>query len=593
MPTLLNNRQLRSRANVLLSLLALVFVLLLGRLYYIQVIAHGYYAEKAAANSLRRKQQPALRGVIVSADARILALTRPTSTVCADLRRIKVEDRPKLAAALARLTGADEQRLRYLLGANGSELRKGRKWRKWRKWVELIHHVPPRDAAALRSQRLPGIVLVDANSRFYPYGSLTCHVVGLTTRNHKGLEATELLYEKYLRGGISQHDQIVDGAGRAISISITNPIEGHGSALVPVPRPSPDGGRVVLTINVAIQTFVQEALDSLERMYRPQGIMAVVIEPQTGRILALANRPDFDPNNRRGLKRAQLRNRAITDALEPGSVFKPFTWAAVLDAGLARPEEIIDCENGLWRYEGRKLHDAHAYGRMSVHDGLVHSSNIMAAKLGLRLGTDGLHRAVTRWGFGKKTGLGLPGEVSGLVRPPAQWNPVYSVTSIPMGQEIQVTAVQLAAAYSALANGGLLIRPRLVERIEDATGKPLWRSRVHPVRRVVSRKAARQVMAMLTDVVTRGTGKRARAGRYQLAGKTGTAQKATPGRRGYVPGKWVSSFCGIAPADDPRLVCVIMVDEPVGAYAGGVVAAPAVGRILERALRYLGVPGTP
>jgi cell division protein FtsI (penicillin-binding protein 3) len=346
---------------------------------------------------------------------------------------------------------------------------------------------------------------------------------------------------------------------------------------------------VVLSLNAALQTYVCDALDQIVAEYRPKGAVGILVEPSTGRVLAMASRPNFTPNDRRSLTHEQLVNRAIQHAFEPGSTFKPFVWAAAMSAGLAHPEETIDCERGRWRVGSRLLRDAHAYGSLTVQEGLVHSSNIMAAKLGRRLGAQRLHDAIVRFGFGQVAGLGLPGEAPGLVRPVSRWTPVYSITSLPMGQELQVTPLQLVMAYAALANGGSLLRPRLLDRLLDPKGEVQWEEQTRVVRKVVDADTARKVLRMLTEAVRRGTGKRAAVPGYAVAGKTGTAQKALPGQ-GYVDGKWVSSFVGIAPAAAPRLVCLVLVDEPQGAYSGGRVAAPAVGRILAQCLRHLGIP---
>jgi cell division protein FtsI/penicillin-binding protein 2 len=305
-----------------------------------------------------------------------------------------------------------------------------------------------------------------------------------------------------------------------------------------------------------------------------------VMDPRTGHVLAMANWPFFDPADSAKTEAPQRRNRCVTDPYEPGSIFKPFIFAAALDAGIVRPNDIIDTtSSGVWNYRGRSLHDSHAHGPITVDKILVVSSNIGMGKIGVRMSGRKLHSAVVRFGFAARTGIGLGGESRGLVTPLRKWNPIYSTTSVPMGQEIAVTPIQMTAAFTAFANGGVVSRPTLV-----ADGEPLYQQ-------AISKKWADHTRQVMRRVVTHGTGKNARSDLYQIWGKTGTAQVRNPNGGGYARGMWTSSFVCGAPLKNPRVVVLAVVHKPDPAigYYGGKVAAPAARKVVEQSLRYMGV----
>jgi cell division protein FtsI (penicillin-binding protein 3) len=369
-----------------------------------------------------------------------------------------------------------------------------------------------------------------------------------------------------------------------------------GSRVVPVDarrRPldgadaEPAGADIVLTVDLAFQRIVEEELDAACAESRPRWAVAVALEPGTGAVLAMAVRPGFDPNDPGAAPADARRNRGVTDPYEPGSTLKPFLAAWALDQGLATPETRYDCENGLWKHGPRLLHDHHPYGILTLAEVIKHSSNIGAAKLGaLSLGRDRLYEGLRRFGFGERTGTDLPAEDAGSLKPPARWDR-YTVTSIPIGHEISVTPLQLAAAMSAIANGGTLYRPFVVRRALAADGTLLAENGPFPVRRVVGERAAWQMIAILKEVVAGGTGRRAQVPGVAVAGKTGTTQKVDPATGRYTHERFISSFVGFAPADEARVCVAVVIDEPQGAYYGGAVAAPVVGRIIRRGLIHL------
>jgi len=355
-------------------------------------------------------------------------------------------------------------------------------------------------------------------------------------------------------------------------------------------RPPRDGYQVHLTVDLNLQNIVENEIDAAMREYTPQKATIILMRPRTGEILALANRPSFDVNQRAQTKPEQMKNRAIIDMMEPGSTFKIVTVAAALNEHKVGLDSVIFCEKGLWKFGGTALHDHASYQDLSVKDILVKSSNIGAAKLAVSLGDQKFYEYIRRFGFGERTGIELPGEIPGLVRPPRSWSKI-SITHIPMGHEIGVTPLQMTMAMAAIANGGRLMMPRIVKSVTTADGKTV--SSLSPVlqRQVISPATARQIGEALRGVVSdRGTAAAAAVPGFTIAGKTGTAQKVDP-HGGYEKGHYVVSFAGYLPADHPEFVGLVMLDDahtsrPELNY-GGLVAGPIFSRIAEKAARYL------
>jgi cell division protein FtsI (penicillin-binding protein 3) len=341
-----------------------------------------------------------------------------------------------------------------------------------------------------------------------------------------------------------------------------------------------------------MQQTAEEELAKIMEQYQPKGATCIMLDVSSGAILAMASAPNFDPNSPIKSPKENWRNRGVTDIYEPGSTFKSFVAAMALERKLWRRAEMIDCENGAWHLGYRTLHDAHAYGVLSFDDVIAKSSNIGAAKIGMRLGLNGLYDTVRAFGFGDKTGLKYPGELRGKVRDRKLWTN-DSMYSVAMGQEIAVTPIQLAAAYAAVVNGGILYRPKIVQRILNERGDELYALHAQPERRVISEQTSQQMREVLARVVQPGgTGGRAFCAEWQIGGKTGTAQKVDPVTHTYSNALYVGSFCGFAPVENPRLVCLVTVDEPhkgIG-YYGGTVACPGVREVLRKGLSVLNVP---
>ena len=422
--------------------------------------------------------------------------------------------------------------------------------------------------------------------RLYPQGPVASQILGFVSMDG-AQEGVEKYWDAWLREEDGYFYRKVDAAGR--------PLEGVPEET----RPPRDGRTVVLTIDVNIQRKAEEVLAEACRQYEVPSGSAIVLDCKTGEVLALANHPSYDPNDPGKADAESRKNRALTDPYEPGSTFKVFTSAAALEAGVTRLGDPINCHGGLFVYKGRRLHDHHSYGTLTFEQSVAKSSNIAMAQLALRLGEDDLHAALTRFGFGRPTGLGLPGESRGLLYPVNRWSGT-SILSIAMGQECAVTPMQLVGGFAAIANGGTLLRPRLVQKIQrvgpDFEQTELDLSAPVALGRPMSAATARTLIdPVLTMVVQEGTGTKAKLEGYGLFGKTGTAQISKRGG-GYEQNLYVGSFIAAGPTRDPRVVVMVnlnRVDKTKGHYYGGTVAAPPVKAIFEYVLPYLKVPPDP
>lgn len=565
------------RMRVLVGGLCLFWAALAVRLVDLQWVRRQKLAERATRQSSYLETIPARPGEIVDRHGRLLATSVSVRSVYVVPSRIS--NPWQTAWSLADALGLDADTLYERLSAASD---------KHFLWVK--RRITDADADRIRELKLPSNAwgFREEFLRRYPQGETACHVLGLRDVDGKGQGGLEQMLDTTLRGADGRRVLVRDARGRVVEVK--DEVE-----------QAPQHGRtVVLALDAVLQVYAERELDQLMSEKKALGATAIVMDPKTGELLAVASRPGFDPNDPARIPAAAWRNLAVTAVFEPGSTFKPFVVAWGLDKGLIRRDEKFDCENGLYRMGGRELHDHHKYGALSLTDVLVKSSNIGMAKIGERLGNDELYDATLGWGFGARTGVELPGELAGIVHPRKKWTS-YSTGSVPMGQEIAVTPMQLLAAHAALANGGLLKTPRLVLRRQEAgiTASEGYVSRsseadTHVVSRVCTAETAQWLIREpMTQVVERGTGKKAKSRNYTLFGKTGTAQKLDPETGTYSHSKYIASFVCGAPADDPRALVLVMVDEPrdEGTGFGGDVAAPAAGRLLQKALLHLHVPG--
>lgn len=560
----------RRRAGIAGAILCAIFFALLVRLYQVQVLGHEDARDRRDAQGRGATTIVTGRGYISDKNGNILACSVPMESVWANPSALA--DLPQASRLLARALGLRE-----------ADVLRNLTERRERDFVWVKRKVSAPEAAAVRALQPLDLFKVTKKSpapklgfrpeydRRYPFGPLLSHVLGFESENPSCNEGMERSLDPVLCGESRSFEVTVDGRRRVID----------------VPAVASGGGRAQLTVDVLLQKVVEEALDEACAQYRPKWAAVVVLDPRTGAILAISNRPTFDPNDPARSPADSRLNRAIVVPYEPGSTLKPFSAAYALDRGLARPETMYDCENGLWKVGPRILHDHHPYGRLCLADIIIHSSNIGAAKIGCQtLGRARLYECMKAWGFGTPTGCDLPAEDNGRLFPLSRWS-VYSDTSVPMGHEIALTPLQLAAAMSAIANGGTLYRPYAVRRLEAADGTLLHEASPEAVRRVIGPKASREMIEILKRVVSEGTGKKAQVPGVAVAGKTGTTQKVDPVTKRYTHEKFISSFVGFAPADDARLCIAVVVDEPQGAYYGGTVAAPVVARIVERGLVFV------
>jgi cell division protein FtsI (penicillin-binding protein 3) len=536
------------------------------RLVYLQMVMHDFYAEKAAAYHDSKQIIYADRGTIVDANNEVLAHNVPAQVVTADATHLGDVD------ATTRILSEE---LKIPAGELSGKLHCDRRY------IVLKREVPDAIAASLKAklaaQKLRGIMFEHDSTRIYPNGSMLCHVIGFTDFDGKGIQGVEASMDEYLRGQNGYRYIEHDPSGREITLY-------RGPE-----RAAHNGYRVQLTIDLTLQSIVETEIDAAMREFRPKKATIILMRPQTGEILAMANRPNFDLNERADAKDEEKKNRAIIDQMEPGSTFKIVPVAAALNERKVRPDSIINCENGAFLYGGSTLHDHKRYGDLSVQDILIKSSNIGAAKLALSLGDQTFYEYICRFGFGQRTGIELPGEIKGQIHPPQTWSKI-SITHMPMGHEVGVTPLQMTMAMATIANGGKLMTPRIVKSITGEDGKVISSLTPIELRQVISPQTAREIGNALRGVVSdRGTAAAAAVPGFTIAGKTGTAQKLGPDGR-YERDKFVVSFVGYLPADHPELVGLVVLDEakttPELNY-GGLVAGPIFSRVAEKATRHM------
>lgn len=547
------NRILVSAALLLAWSTVIVF-----RLIYLQIFRHDDLLAKAERQQSLTVEVNPLRGQILDRKMRELAASVDVESVYASPRDLASPERA--AAQLSEVLGLDQGGVLPKLRGSSS-------------FVWIKRKVTPREKEAVAVLRLQGVNFLKESQRFYPHRELAAHVLGFVGLDNGGLSGLEYFYDAQVRGT----------PGRILlnRDARKTPMEGQ------VQRPATAGNVLVLSIDQNLQYHVEQMLAEAVAACQAASGTAILMDPHTGEILALANVPTYNPNDYSSSGKEAWRNQAISDTYEPGSTFKIITAAASLEEGLARADEQIDCQQGRIVVAGHSISDHHPYGWLTFKQVLEHSSNVGAIKLGLRLGNERLHAYVRKFGFGQRTGIDLPGEEPGLVWGLSSWTPL-SVASISMGHEIGVTALQLLVAISSVANGGYWVQPHLVNRMISPEGDLLWQWQ--PVRKkILGASATRVLLESLEGAVLRGTGREAALEGYRAAGKTGTAQKIVDGV--YSHTKFVASFAGFAPVQDARIAAIVVMNEPQGSrYYGGEVAAPVFKKIVEPLLVKMGLP---
>ena len=548
----------RVRIIMIGTLFGAMFLTIIGRAFYLQIMQHEELVKKADRQHQHRVDLTPGRGSILDRNGTPLAESIHMDSCYAEPKRIK--DVAGTAAVLAPILGVHKQDLVAKLSINKSFT-----------WVE--RWLAPETAARIKNMKLPGIGFAPESKRFYPNVEIAAHVVGFTGRDPNGLEGIELRYDSTILGNTGYMITERDALGRNIAIKNT------------VIKDSSPGKNIVLTLDKTIQFIAEKELAKAVTESNAKGGMVLVMESDTGKVLAMANYPTFNPNSYSRYSLAQLRNRVVADSFEPGSTFKVFTIAAAVEAGVVKPTDVYNCENGNYRIANRTIHDDHPHSRLTVSEILKYSSNIGSAKIGFKMGEERLSTYLRNFGFGGRTGIDLPGEASGYMK--RNWYGI-DLATISFGQGVSLSAIQLVSALSAIANGGTLMKPYLVERILDDSGKEVQRFEPQVVRRVISTETAHKVSKMMETVTgDGGTGTKAALDGFRVAGKTGTAQKVDPVTRTYSPTKRIGSFVGFVPADKPKLTIAVIIDEPQGIKYGGVVAAPAFKEIAQNTLAYL------
>ena len=550
------NRRAKTRHPVRNAIVLLFFlsglVLLAARAVYLQVLNSDFLQSQGNQRHSRLVKDNSHRGMILDRHGSPLAVSTPVDSVWAHPPTLAEERRkwPRLAA---------------LLEMSPRELTLLMRRHEGREFMYLKRHVPPPLAERVMALKISGVALQREYRRYYPLGSVAGHVIGFTNIDDQGQEGVELAFDASLRA--------VPGTKRLLRDLRGNAVEVAESVILPKP-----GRDLVLSIDRRIQYLAYRELKAAVVEHGARAGSAVVLDARTGEVLAMVNEPDFNPNNRAGLRSGMFRNRAVTDLFEPGSTLKPFTIACALESGKYSPGSVIDTTPGVLRVGDRTFRDIHNYGVLTVAGVIEKSSNVGISKIALALNKKSMWEMLRHAGFGQSTGVQLPGEVSGLLNPYSGWVPVDQA-SISFGYGISVTPLQLARAYLALANDGTAL-PLTMQHSET----------IPEGERIMSSKTARHLQSMLELAVSdAGTGKAAQVADYRVAGKTGTVRKLTPD--GYSEDKYVAWFAGFAPINSPRLVMVITVDEPVrGAYYGGEVAAPVFGHVMAGALRLLDIP---
>jgi cell division protein FtsI (penicillin-binding protein 3) len=498
------------------------------------------------------------RGDVLDRKMRKLALSLKVDSVYAIARDVR--DKRNAARLLSRVLKQSESFLYERLSRD-------------KMFVWLARKIPEEQSAKVRSLNIKGIQIIDETKRFYPNSGLACQTIGFSGVDNNGLEGIEAYYDKYLAGKKGYRISIRDAKGREV--------QAFGNTYVP----PVNGFSVISTIDEVIQHIAEKSLARIMAKHRAAAGVALVMDPHNGDVLALAIQPSYDLNLFNTASSTQKRNRAITDYYEPGSVFKVVTAAACIDSGKVSLNDRFFCENGSWAIAGRTLHDHHGHGDLNFKEVIERSSNIGTVKAAIKLGDKDLYKYIRDFGFGLPTGVGLYGEIGGMLRPVNSWTK-GSIAAIPIGHEIGVTMIQLAAAVSVIANGGVLFKPRITSGIMDEYGEFIKQYHPEQVRRVISEDTALRLRTVMKSVIETGTGKKAGLTRYAAAGKTGTAQKIEPSGK-YSHSDYVASFVGFAPVDNPVITVCVMIDTPRNGYYGGTVAAPVFRDICNAVLRYL------
>ena len=550
----------KKRAVILHTAIIFSFVLVSLRLADLMIIDHKRLAEKAQRQHIKVEDIQVRRGTIFDRRGRELALNLELESLYCDPEALIAdkEDIKKLGS----LVNKEPRRILAKIPDEG-------------RFVWIKRKLSPEIADKVRDLDIEGLGFVTEAKRVYPKGELASHIIGFVGIDNQALEGVELKFNKYLtaKGGKVLLER--DASGKTLSSGVNTEAKGNN---------------IVLTIDEVLQRLMEKELETAMEHWKAAAASAIMMDPYTGEILALANRPAYDLNRSGNVPGFEKRNRAITDCYEPGSIFKIVIGAGSLEEKLVTPNSLFDVSKGGIQVGGKTIRDVHKYGVLTFKEVIQKSSNVGSIMAGMKLGRENIYRYAKLFGIGEKTGIDLPGEVSGWIHKPERWSGT-SLGAIPIGQEVAVTPVQMLRAYAAIANGGILVRPHVVSEIISPDNSIIASFRDNDAHRIISAKTAETFRDILKSVTEDGgTAKSASVDGNLVAGKTGTAQMIDTVTKRYSRDKYVSSFVGFVPADNPRLAMIVVVYEPKGQIYGGVVAAPVFREIARQALSYLNVP---
>lgn len=552
-----------NRKRCIIVKTAIVFSLFLVflRLVDLMVFNHKLLYERALKQYLKSESLNVRRGIIYDRKGRELAINLELDSFNCNPTEIQVNEQD--IDELSRIIGKKPEVLMTKFNKNG-------------KFVWIERKLEPEKAELIKRLNIKGCNFSSEAKRFYPKEQLASHVIGFVGIDNQPLGGIELKYDKYLKatGGKIIYER--DASGKTLSSGVEREVIGNS---------------IVLTIDEALQYIAEKELDKAVDYWRASAGSIIIMNPFNGEILALANRPTFDPNKGNIVDDDLKRNRAITDIYEPGSTFKLVIGVGALEEKIVKPDTLFDVSKGSITVGGKTIRDVHRNGVLTFKEVIQKSSNVGSIMTGMKLGKERIYKYARLLGFGQKTGIDLPGEVSGWIHPPENWSNT-SLGAVPIGQEVAVTPLQMLRAYSAIANGGYLVKPHIVSGIISPRGEILYSFKdTIENKRIISERTSNLLKNILKSVTEEGgTGKGASVFGNSVAGKTGTAQMIDPKTKRYSKEKYVSSFVGFVPADDPRLAIIVVIYEPKGQIYGGVVAAPVFKEVAEQALSYLGVP---
>jgi len=544
-----------------IGLLFIVFFFIIGfRGYSLQVLSADKLSKIIKKQTERNIELLPKRGTIYDRNGSELSVSIDVESLFA--RPHLIENKGLAAIKISRILGVSHKTIL-------------KKFKKNKGFVWIKRQIPPEDASKIKKLGIKGLDFTDESQRFYPNKELAAQMLGFVGDDPRGLEGIEYEYDSVLKGKSKFLAINRDALGRQLFVDGANTSE------------EVQGNDITLTIDKNIQYIAEKELQAAISLSKAKNGIAIVMEPATGKVLAMAVAPLFNPNQYKKYERKTWRNRAITDEFEPGSTFKTFLMASALEENIIKPKDIFFCENGSYRVANRVIHDTHPHGWLNATKILKYSSNIGVSKIARHLGSELFYQHIRKFGFGEETGVAFPSEANGSIPRPYHI-PEHTRSAMAFGQGISVSPLQLAAAYSSIANGGLYMKPYFIEKISHPNGMVIQETTPQVLRRVVSERTARTVRNMLKTVVSKGgTGEKAKTASYHVAGKTGTSQKIDKELNTYSSEKLIASFAGFAPADDPAITVLVIIDEPEKMMSGGAIAAPTFSRIISQTLNYL------